>query len=104
MAASRISSITVTIQHLSQLILVEDLMAKAAADSTETRRLLDQAQSGEDRAREQLFARHQRYLHAFVVLRIDPKLRARVDPSDVVQDAQIEALRRLDSYLRQRPM
>ena len=79
-------------------------MAKAAADSTETQRLLEQAGSGEDQAHEQLFARHQRYLHAFVALRIDSKLRARVDPSDVVQDAQIEALRRLDGYLHQRPM
>jgi RNA polymerase sigma-70 factor (ECF subfamily) len=35
---------------------------------------------------------------------MDPKLRARVDPSDVVQDAQIEALRRLERYLRQPPM
>jgi RNA polymerase sigma-70 factor (ECF subfamily) len=79
-------------------------MARVATDSTETQRLLEQAGSGEDQAREQLFARHQSYLQAFVALRIDPKLRARVDPSDVVQDAQIEALRRLDTYLRQRPM
>jgi RNA polymerase sigma-70 factor (ECF subfamily) len=39
-----------------------------------------------------------------VEVRLDPQLRARVDPSDVVQEAQIEALRRLDRYLHKPPM
>jgi RNA polymerase sigma-70 factor (ECF subfamily) len=39
-----------------------------------------------------------------VALRLDHHLRARIDPSDVVQEAQIEALRRLDAYLVERPM
>jgi RNA polymerase sigma-70 factor (ECF subfamily) len=34
-----------------------------------------------------------------VALRLDGQLRARVDPSDVVQEAQLEAVRRLDDYL-----
>ena len=32
------------------------------------------------------------------------RVRARVDPSDVVQDAQLEAVRRLHAYLEKRPM
>jgi RNA polymerase sigma-70 factor (ECF subfamily) len=39
-----------------------------------------------------------------VELRLDPRVRARVDPSDVVQEAQLEAVRRLDGYLRQPPI
>ena len=31
-------------------------------------------------------------------------LRARVDPSDVVQEAQMEVVRRMDDYLKRRPM
>src|SRR5262249_58901794 len=38
------------------------------------------------------------------VLGLDPRLRARGDPSDVVQEAQLEALRLMDDYLRRRPM
>src|SRR5262249_47470443 len=48
--------------------------------------------------------RHRSYLRRLVELRLDPRLRPRVDPSDVVQDAQLEAVRRLDGYLKQAPM
>src|SRR5262249_36643462 len=79
-------------------------MAQAPADSAETRHLLEQVRAGDRRACDELFARHQSYLLAFVGLRLDPKLRARVDPSDVVQEAQLEALRRLDGYLHEPAM
>jgi RNA polymerase sigma-70 factor (ECF subfamily) len=39
-----------------------------------------------------------------VRLRLDPRVAARVDPSDVVQEALIEAHRRFDRYLRDRPL
>ncbi|QDU37166.1 RNA polymerase sigma factor CnrH [Maioricimonas rarisocia] len=40
------------------------------------------------------------FLKETVRLRMDGELRPRVDPSDIVQDAQMEALRRADDYLR----
>jgi RNA polymerase sigma-70 factor (ECF subfamily) len=75
-----------------------------ASDSAETQRLLEQARAGEAGARDRLFARHRPYLHRIVELRMDPRLRARVDPSDVIQEAQMEANRRLVNYLNQPPM
>ena len=39
--------------------------------------------------------------YGFAPVRLDPKMRARVDPSDVVQEAQLEASRRLDDYLKE---
>jgi RNA polymerase sigma-70 factor (ECF subfamily) len=39
-----------------------------------------------------------------VSLRLDPQLRARVDPSDVVQETQMEAVRRLRGYLDDEPL
>jgi RNA polymerase sigma-70 factor (ECF subfamily) len=39
-----------------------------------------------------------------VELRLDPQLRSRVDPSDVVQEAQMEAARRLPGYLESPPL
>jgi RNA polymerase sigma-70 factor (ECF subfamily) len=73
-------------------------------DSEETESLLRQVRAGDRRAFEQLFVRHRPYLRQMVELRLDPKVRARVDASDVVQEAHLEALRRLAAYLEKRPM
>jgi RNA polymerase sigma-70 factor (ECF subfamily) len=76
----------------------------AEPDSAQTRTLLEQAGAGDERACERLLGRHRAALREFVELRLDPRLRARLDASDVVQDAQLEALRRFPDYLRRRPM
>src|SRR6185436_2060258 len=39
-----------------------------------------------------------------VAIRLDTRIAARIDPSDVVQEALADAARRLDDYLRERPM
>jgi RNA polymerase sigma-70 factor (ECF subfamily) len=75
-------------------------MSALAADSAETERLLDRIRAGEKPAVDRLFDRHRPYLRRLIELRIDPKLQPRVDPSDVVQEAQMEAHRRLKTYLR----
>jgi RNA polymerase sigma-70 factor (ECF subfamily) len=74
-------------------------MERGAADSGETERLLMQVRGGDRSAFERLLALHRAYLRQLVELRMDPRMRVRVDPSDVVQEAQIEAARRLDAYL-----
>jgi RNA polymerase sigma-70 factor (ECF subfamily) len=76
-------------------------MNTLAPDSCETQRLLEQVRAGDAPAREALFERHRPYLRRLVEFRLDPKLRGRLDASDVVQEAQIEALRRLEEYVRQ---
>ena len=79
-------------------------MDQPSADSTGTRRLLEQVRAGKPRALDRLLDRHRPYVRRVVELRLDPQLRARVDPSDVVQEAQLEAVRRLDGYLERPPM
>jgi RNA polymerase sigma-70 factor (ECF subfamily) len=79
-------------------------MAEVPPDSGETQDLLRRAQAGQSLAFDELFGRFRDYLRQFVQLRIDPKLRARVDPSDVVQEAQLEAARRLKGYAEGPPM
>jgi RNA polymerase sigma-70 factor (ECF subfamily) len=73
-------------------------------DSAETRRLLDAIRAGERGAFDTLFARHRGYLIDAIRFRIDPQLRGRVDASDIVQEAQLEAFRRLDNWFARRPM
>jgi RNA polymerase sigma-70 factor (subfamily 1) len=74
-------------------------MHEAQPNSSETQGLLRQVHAGNRQAVEPLFARHQAYLHRLVGLRLDPRLRSRVDPSDIVQEAYLEALNRLEAYL-----
>ena len=79
-------------------------MAEVTPDSAETQRLLQMIRAGDRQGFEKLFARHRPYLRQVVDLRLDPKLRSRVDPSDVVQETHLEAFRRLPDYLVRRPM
>lgn len=79
-------------------------MPEFAPDSSTTNRLLGDVASGERRAFDDLFSRHRRWLRRFLALRIDRRLRARIDPSDLVQETQLQAFDRLDDYLQRRPM
>ncbi len=76
-------------------------MDDVARDSPQTALLLDQARAGERCALGELLTLHRAYLKRLVELHLDTRLRPRVDPSDVVQEAQLEVIRRFDDYLRQ---
>jgi RNA polymerase sigma-70 factor (ECF subfamily) len=71
-----------------------------ANNSAETARLLEQARTGDQAALNALFARHRSRLRRMVALRLDRRLQARIDASDVIQEAYVEAVTRLDDYLR----
>jgi RNA polymerase sigma-70 factor (ECF subfamily) len=70
----------------------------------DTDQLIEQARQGDDHARQQLLMRHQDRLRRMVACHLDRRLAARVDPSDVVQEALAEAARRLDDYLHEQPI
>jgi RNA polymerase sigma-70 factor (ECF subfamily) len=70
----------------------------------DTEELLRRAGDGDRDARGAVLDRHRRRLRRMVALRMDPRLAARVDASDVVQETLAEADRRLDAYLRERPL
>jgi RNA polymerase sigma-70 factor (ECF subfamily) len=76
----------------------------AATDQPDTEELLDRASQGDDSATQQLLARHRSRLRKMVGVRLDPRLAARLDPSDVVQETLIEAARQLPKYLENRPI
>ncbi len=72
--------------------------------SADTDRLLERAAQGDAGARQLLLERHRARLRRMVDLRMDRRLTARFDPSDVVQEALAEADHRLSDYLRRRPV
>jgi RNA polymerase sigma-70 factor (ECF subfamily) len=70
----------------------------------DTDELLERTGAGDRSARGALLQRHRERLKRMVGLRMDARLAARLDPSDVVQEVLAEANRRLDDYLRTRPL
>jgi RNA polymerase sigma-70 factor (ECF subfamily) len=79
-------------------------MDELTPDSAETRDLLDEARAGDRPAFDRLLARHRPELLQFVELRMDPRMRGRVDASDIVQETQLEVYRRLEDFLDRRAM
>lgn len=69
-------------------------------DVEATRELIQRAETGDARALEELFERHRERLLRMVRLRLDHRLRGRVDASDVLQETHLEAWRRLAEYFR----
>jgi RNA polymerase sigma-70 factor (ECF subfamily) len=69
-------------------------------NNDQTKKLLDEARSGEAEAVDRLFQEFREPLRQVVGMRIDPVLARRVDASDIVQDVMIEANKRLAEYLQ----
>jgi RNA polymerase sigma-70 factor, ECF subfamily len=63
--------------------------------------LLNRAATGDHEAWGSLLEPHRRRLHAMVALRLDRRLQGRLDASDVVQDALLEASLQLADYARE---
>jgi len=66
--------------------------------------LLERARAGDEEAVNRLLLRNRRRLRTAVEVRLHPRLAARVDPSDVVQEALLEAHRQFPGYLRSQPL
>jgi RNA polymerase sigma-70 factor (ECF subfamily) len=68
-------------------------------NTSETDRLLQQAAQGDRKVLGTLLARHQDRLRRMIALRLDRRLQGRIDASDVIQEAYLEATARLAEYL-----
>jgi RNA polymerase sigma-70 factor (ECF subfamily) len=72
-----------------------------AQDSSATRERIQQAAGGDQDAWRSLVERSQDRLRRMVMMRLDPRLHGRLDPSDVLQETYLEAARQLAEYLRE---
>jgi RNA polymerase sigma-70 factor (ECF subfamily) len=68
--------------------------------SSDTIRLVERLRAGDREALNEIVTRHRGRLRRMVEMRMDWRLQARLDASDVIQDAFLEAVTRLDEYLR----
>ncbi len=67
--------------------------------SDQTQELLANARDGDVEAVNRLLERHRESLRRMIDMRLDRKIRQRVDASDVVQDVLVDAHRRMKDYL-----
>ena len=74
-------------------------MSRSSTES-ETLRRIELATGGDQRAWAELLDAYRARLRRMVALRLDPRLQGRVDPSDVIQEAWLEASRRLPEYCK----
>jgi RNA polymerase sigma-70 factor, ECF subfamily len=80
------------------------LLNAVSPDRPETEELLRRSACGDGAARQELLARHRDRLRQMVGVRLDRRLLARLDPSDVVQEVLVEAHKKLDDYLQRPPL
>src|SRR5262245_46076883 len=73
------------------------------SDAEETGTLLRQIEQGNSAAVERLLELYRPYLKRVIDLRLDPELRTRLDPSDLVQETQMVAMQRMHDFLKRRP-
>src|SRR6266481_6122225 len=68
-------------------------------NSSESVYLIERSRGGDTQALNELFARNRERLCRMVEMRLDHRLKARIDASDVIQDAYVEIVERLEEYL-----
>jgi RNA polymerase sigma-70 factor (ECF subfamily) len=73
-------------------------------DSSTTDELLRLAGQADRSALGRLLERHRLRLRRMVAARLDPRITARVDPSDIVQESLADTARWLPTFLRDRPV
>ena len=67
-------------------------------NESETARMVQQAAGGDQHAWTLLLAQHRERLRCLVAVRLDRRLRGRIDPSDVIQEACLVAAKQLPGY------
>jgi RNA polymerase sigma-70 factor (ECF subfamily) len=73
-------------------------------DSSDTAGLLRRLRDGDSQAVAELFTRYRERLRRMVRLRLDRRLQGRIDPSDVLQEAFLDAAKRAAEYAAQPSM
>jgi RNA polymerase sigma-70 factor, ECF subfamily len=71
-----------------------------ADKSSETKCLLERAAQGDSEGWSRLMTEHRDRLRRMIAVRLDRRLQGRIDASDVIQEAYLEAWSRLGEYLR----
>src|SRR5437667_11491129 len=69
-------------------------------NSADTILLIERVRFFEQKTAYEIFARYRERLRRMVDMRLDRRLHARIDASDVIQEAYVDVVSRLEEYLR----
>ena len=89
--------------EIEQVLVEREFLMVSGDDTTETESLLRAAEQGDRAALSRLVDMHRAYLRRVIDLRMDQALRGRVDRSDIVQETQMVANRRIKDYIQRCP-
>ncbi|MEM0924472.1 MAG: sigma-70 family RNA polymerase sigma factor, partial [Planctomycetota bacterium] len=73
-------------------------------DESDEEQLITRASAGDERALTQLFDRHRNRLRRVIALRLDSRVQARVDASDVLQEAYLDLVQQLPNFVKGSPL
>jgi RNA polymerase sigma-70 factor (ECF subfamily) len=89
---------------MANVVAIEVYSTHMTTSDSTAEQLLARFENGDQSALNALMNLHRDYLRRVIDFQMEPPLRQRIDPSDVIQEAYLEATRRIDDYLRRRPM
>ena len=75
-----------------------------ASHEQKTDDLIQRAANNDRSAIELLLNRHRERLRQMIAVRFDQRVNPRLDPSDVVQDVLVKAIKKLPEYAKERPI
>lgn len=73
-------------------------LTMSSSESNLVERLMERIRQGDGQAIDQLLAAYRMRLKSLVRVRLDPRLQARIDPSDVVQETMLVASKEIVEY------
>lgn len=75
-----------------------------SSNSSESNRLIEAIEAGDQDAFKGLFERFSPALRQAIAARMDPRLRQRLDPSDILRETELQIYIRFEDYICRRPM
>src|SRR5262245_28051241 len=86
--------------HSLKYAVLENSMNEMSPPPGQIPNLVARAAAGDRGTVVELLERYRGRLRRMVAMRFDLRLRGRVDASDVIQEGYLDAMRRLDEYIR----
>lgn len=75
-----------------------------ASQQNKTDELLRRVAADDHSATELLLNRHRERLRRMIAVRFDQRVNPRLDPSDIVQEVMVKAIKKLPAYAKERPI